>query len=403
MDAVELHRRAAGYANRCGRVERAVALAREALGRAEAGGDPGRVALLHHRLAQHLIAAERVPDALPHAEQAVAAFEAATGSPDPADRDHAWALAGLARALMLADRPEAREVAEQAHAAAVRLGDARRRGRHPRHARGRALRRRGAGVRGRRPAPAGAAPGARVRRRAHRAAGQRQPQLVPLLPRRRPRRARGPRGLVRPRRRERAALEPAVGRAAGAAARGPLRRRAAGPTTPTATPTWPPTPPPPGSPPPGSTSRSGGATRGPRPRSSGSSPRAAWTCRCSWAWTAAWPSCVAGRAAPTRPPTSPARRPTTSPAATAPTRWASSGSARSRSRRSRTWPRRPRCAGTTPSWPRWGSGPRPGSPPWTRCTARSSGPSRTACTARDPRRWPGWPAGARSSRGSPGP
>jgi tetratricopeptide (TPR) repeat protein len=72
LDAVELHRRAAGYADRCGRVERAVALAREALRRAEGDGDPGRVALLHHRLAQHLIAAERVAEALPHAEQAVA-------------------------------------------------------------------------------------------------------------------------------------------------------------------------------------------------------------------------------------------------------------------------------------------------------------------------------------------
>lgn len=122
LDAVDLHRRAAGYASRCGRVERAVALAREALRRATAAEDPGRVALLHHRLAQHLIAAERVADALPHAEQAVAAYEAATGSAEAADRDHAWALAGLARALMLSDRPEARSVAGAAHAAAVRLG-----------------------------------------------------------------------------------------------------------------------------------------------------------------------------------------------------------------------------------------------------------------------------------------
>ncbi len=102
-------------------MERAVALAREALRRAEADGRPGRVALLHHRLAQHLIAADRVPDALPHAQQAVAAFEAATGVTEPADRDHAWALAGLARALMLSDRPDAREVAEAAYAAAERL------------------------------------------------------------------------------------------------------------------------------------------------------------------------------------------------------------------------------------------------------------------------------------------
>ena len=121
LDGVELHRRAAGYANRCGRVERAVALAREALRRAEDGGDAVRVALLHHRLAQHLIAAERVPDALPHAERAVAAYEAATGSAEPDGRDPAWALAGLARVLMLADRPGARDVAERAHAAAVRL------------------------------------------------------------------------------------------------------------------------------------------------------------------------------------------------------------------------------------------------------------------------------------------
>ena len=75
VDAVDLYRRAAGYASRCGRVERAVALARVALERAEAdvaaGGDPRRPALLHHRLAQHLIAAERVEEALQHAQEAV--------------------------------------------------------------------------------------------------------------------------------------------------------------------------------------------------------------------------------------------------------------------------------------------------------------------------------------------
>ncbi|WP_340296134.1 ATP-binding protein, partial [Aquipuribacter hungaricus] len=51
LDAVDLHRRAAGYADRCGRVERAVALAREALRRAEEAEDARWVALLHHRLA----------------------------------------------------------------------------------------------------------------------------------------------------------------------------------------------------------------------------------------------------------------------------------------------------------------------------------------------------------------
>lgn len=136
MDAVDLYRRAAGYASRCGRVERAVALARAALQRAEADEDPRRVALLDHRLAQHLIAADRVADALGHAERAVAGYEAAarrdvatapadgaaTGTEPTVDRDHAWALAGLARALMLSGRPEAREVAERAKQAAVALG-----------------------------------------------------------------------------------------------------------------------------------------------------------------------------------------------------------------------------------------------------------------------------------------
>ncbi|WP_380167957.1 AAA family ATPase [Jannaschia sp. R86511] len=125
MDAVDLHRRAAGYASRCGRVERAVALARVALERAEAavpaGGDPRRPALLHHRLAQHLIAAERLPEALGHARLAVDGYRAVSGDV-AADRDHAWALAGLARALMLSDGPGALTVAEQAHRAAVDLG-----------------------------------------------------------------------------------------------------------------------------------------------------------------------------------------------------------------------------------------------------------------------------------------
>lgn len=121
LDAVDLYRRAAGYASRCGRVERAVALARAALGRADdEGGDPRRQALLHHRLAQHLIAADRLPDALVHAHAAVAGLEAdAARAPD---REHAWALAGLARTLMLSGLPEAREVAERAHEVAVALG-----------------------------------------------------------------------------------------------------------------------------------------------------------------------------------------------------------------------------------------------------------------------------------------
>jgi len=125
MDAVDLYRRAAGYASRCGRVERAVALARVALGRADAeatdGGDRRRPALLHHRLAQHLIAAERLPEALGHAQQSVEGYRLLDGA-GPVDHDHAWALAGLARALMLSDRPEARATAEQAHAVAVELG-----------------------------------------------------------------------------------------------------------------------------------------------------------------------------------------------------------------------------------------------------------------------------------------
>jgi DNA-binding CsgD family transcriptional regulator len=121
LDVVDLYRRAAGYASRSGRVERAVALAGAALDRVDAVGDPRRAGLLHHRMAQHLISAERVEEALGHARQAVEAYRSAAGE-RAGDRDHAWALAGLARALMLADRADARQVAERAHQAAVQLG-----------------------------------------------------------------------------------------------------------------------------------------------------------------------------------------------------------------------------------------------------------------------------------------
>ncbi|MFC5379817.1 helix-turn-helix transcriptional regulator [Aquipuribacter nitratireducens] len=130
QDDVDLHRRAAGLASRCGQVERAVALARGALDRAHAAGDAHREGTLQHRLAQHLIAAERTEEALEHARAAVALLDVdgtATDAvvregPPHVVRDRAWALAGLARALMLAGAPQARQAAERALAVAVEAG-----------------------------------------------------------------------------------------------------------------------------------------------------------------------------------------------------------------------------------------------------------------------------------------
>ncbi|WP_336923112.1 AAA family ATPase [Aquipuribacter sp. SD81] len=129
QDDVDLHRRAAGLASRSGQVERAVSLARAALERAHAAGDDHRAGVLHHRLAQHLIASERTGEALEHARAAVRtlgvgdfAVTAVCDGPDEVVRDRAWALAGLARALMLAGKPGARLAGERALAVAVEAG-----------------------------------------------------------------------------------------------------------------------------------------------------------------------------------------------------------------------------------------------------------------------------------------
>lgn len=98
-DRVDLVSSAAQAAARAGRPDRAATLGRAAVD--AAAGDPARQAPARARLAQRLLALDRLGEALAEAERAVADLP-----DDAAPRDRAWALAVHARACLAYDRDE---------------------------------------------------------------------------------------------------------------------------------------------------------------------------------------------------------------------------------------------------------------------------------------------------------
>ncbi|MBX9247151.1 AAA family ATPase, partial [Actinotalea ferrariae] len=99
-DRVTLTVAAAQAASRAGRLDRATVLARSAVD--AAAGDPARQAPIRTRLAQALLAVDRVRESITEAERAL---EDLPDDADPADR--AWALAVHARACLNADEDDA--------------------------------------------------------------------------------------------------------------------------------------------------------------------------------------------------------------------------------------------------------------------------------------------------------
>ncbi|WP_029663098.1 helix-turn-helix transcriptional regulator [Cellulomonas sp. KRMCY2] len=119
--AAVLHH-AAGAASRAGELDRAVALARDAVHAAEA--DPARAATLRTALARYLLGTDRGEDALTESTRALADL-----APDAPSAHRAWALATHARALLVADRDDearawATETIETARAAGAAAAEA---------------------------------------------------------------------------------------------------------------------------------------------------------------------------------------------------------------------------------------------------------------------------------------
>ena len=101
-DRATILHRAAGAASRAGELDRAVALARDAVHAAQE--DPAAAATLRTALARYLLGtdhAEDAEDALTESTRALADL-----APDVPTPDRAWAMATHARALLVADRDE---------------------------------------------------------------------------------------------------------------------------------------------------------------------------------------------------------------------------------------------------------------------------------------------------------
>ncbi|WP_233571577.1 helix-turn-helix transcriptional regulator [Cellulomonas triticagri] len=113
QDRVEVLLAAATAGARAGLGERAVALAREAVGVVDGAGsaDVRRLAAVRTTLARHLLGVERIDEALRETDRALAALDA---SPLPPNADRAWALATHARAALNSDLDDQAEIAAAA-------------------------------------------------------------------------------------------------------------------------------------------------------------------------------------------------------------------------------------------------------------------------------------------------